>query len=82
MDTGIDQILARKAERQQRDKAAAVRREENGERQPVIIEKSITGLYTCRYEKGVVPEPLRGMFTNIQSIYTVAKQRDIPTRIA
>lgn len=46
----------------------------------LIIEKTPTGLYYARYLKGPVPDVLKGTFTRVQTILSIAKQRDIPVK--
>lgn len=74
MDTGIDAIMQRKA----------AKKEEKKDKEPfeneLIIETTPTGLYYARYLKGPVPDVLKGTFTRVQSILSIAKQRNIPVK--
>lgn len=78
--TDIATILEKKAERVAHQKELKAQREENGERQPLIIEMEPEGLYYARYEKGPVPNDLKGKFTRIQRILDIARSKNIPVR--
>jgi hypothetical protein len=77
MDTGIDLILQRKAEKLQAADERRKERSDKGEVNHLLISRSPTGLYQCRYEKGPLPDELKGFFTNKKRIIDVCLKRDI-----
>lgn len=65
LDTGIEELLAKKAERKQAAEERRKERSDKGEVNYLIIERSEHGLYSARYSAGgQVPEILRGYFTH------------------
>ena len=81
MNTGIDQILAKKAEKVAARQERAAEREKSGEVNELIIDKAPSGLYFARYSlAGRIPDDLKGFFTRKQHILDRAKQRNIPVK--
>lgn len=60
------------------------KKKEKAEKEPfeneLIIETTPTGLYYARYAKGPLPEVLKGYFTRVATILSIAKQRNIPVK--
>lgn len=75
MDTGIEELLAKKAEK----KIAAIQRkaekEEKGIINKLLIERNDVGLYSVRYkEGGPVPDVLKTMFTRKDKLIDAVRQ--------
>jgi hypothetical protein len=77
MNTGIDQILAKKAEKVAAVEERRKERADKGEVNHLLIQRTPTGLYQCRYEKGPLPDELKCMFTQKRFIVDICKRRDI-----
>ena len=76
-----DDIMAKAQARKEAKKAQeAVRKEGGG--LPLIIEKTPVGLYICRYERGAIPDVLKGFFTHKFRILAIAKERGITVQEA
>lgn len=73
-DSGIAQILENKVQRSIERAERKKEREETEGRQPLILERNNVGLYYVRYEKGPVPNLLKGHFTHKTRIYALAKE--------
>lgn len=79
LNTGISELLERKAEKVAAAKARKEQREEEGVVNALVIEREPTGLYFARYSlSGPMPEELRGRFTSKQRILDIAARRSIP----
>ena len=74
-----DDIMAKAQERKQAKRAQEATRKE-GEGSPLIIEQNQTGLFYCRYERGNLPDVLKGFFTHKFRILNIAKERGIPVK--
>lgn len=69
-ESDLERIMAKKAEklqasreRIQENKAAA-----EDVTNHILVEMLPTGLYKCRFEKGTLPESLKGQFTTIRRV--------------
>ena len=79
LDTGIAELLERKAERDAAKKQRKEDRVEAGIINSLLIEREPSGLYYTRYAlSGPVPEELKGKFTSKHRILEIASRRNIP----
>lgn len=75
LDTGIEEILARKAERVAAREERKKERADKGEVNKLILERNETGLYMVRYKAGgLPPESLRGYFTHKYKLLDMVRQ--------
>ena len=80
MDTGIDYILEKLANKKLEQKTKQIEldsREDN----LLILEKNAVGLYTCRRSfGGTLPSELKGKFTSRNKILAICNQRGIKVK--
>lgn len=74
-NSGIAEILEKKA--QKKLEQAIKKIEEPQPRQPLLLDRNSTGLYYVRYERGTIPNLLKGHFTHKSRIYALAKEAGI-----
>lgn len=69
-ESDLDKIMAKKAEKLEasREKIKERKDAEADVTNHIIVEMLPTGLYKCRFEKGTLPEPLKGQFTTITRV--------------
>lgn len=69
MDTGIAEILEKKADRVAKAAERRKERSDKGEENKLLIERNEYGFYTVRYkEGGQVPEHMRAPYTRRQRL--------------
>ena len=73
-----DEVMEKAAERKAALKERKEERKEAGDVNRLIIEQSPNGLYTCRYQRGPVPEELKGYFTHKHKVLDICNRRNIP----
>lgn len=74
LNTGIEEILARKAERKVAAEERKKERADKGEVNKLLLERTDTGLYYVRYKAGGnPPESCRGFFTHKWKLFDVIK---------
>jgi hypothetical protein len=79
----VSESLAKIQEKHAAKKAAyaerKAEREETGNVNKLVVERTPMGLYFCRYSMhGPVPDELKGFFTRKQRIIDIAAKRGIP----
>ena len=78
MSEAFDKVMQKAAEKKQAAKERKEEREEKGIVNKLVIERTSSGLYECRYSmRGQVPDELKGLFTRKDRILAIAKQRGI-----
>jgi hypothetical protein len=78
-DMSYDLIMEKAMLKKEKARESRALREE-GKGTPLLIERTATGLYTCRYERGLLPDALKGFFTRKSRILDIARERGIPTQ--
>jgi len=77
--TLFNKVMEKHAEKKAKAEARKVEREEQGIVNKLVIDRTPSGLYTCRYSMhGPVPDELKGFFTRKERILAVAARRNIP----
>jgi hypothetical protein len=78
MSEAFDKVMQKAAEKKLAAKERKEEREEKGIVNKLVIERTSSGLYECRYSmRGQVPDELKGLFTRKDRILAIAKQRGI-----
>ena len=78
MSEAFDKVMQKAAEKKLAAKERKEEREEKGIVNKLVIERTSSGLYECRYSmRGQVPDELKGLFTRKDRIIAIAKQRGI-----
>jgi hypothetical protein len=78
MSEAFDRVMQKTVEKKQAAKERKEEREEKGIVNKLVIERTSSGLYECRYSmRGQVPDELKGLFTRKDRILAIAKQRGI-----
>ena len=77
--SAYEKVRAKHIEKKQAAAERKAEREEQGIVNALVIDRTPSGLYSCRYKlSGPVPEALKGSFTRKDRILAIAKQRGIP----
>lgn len=75
MDTGIEELLAKKAVKKQEAQERRKERSDKGEVNKLVIERTEHGLYFAKYAMGgPVPDLIKGLFTHKPKLLDAVKQ--------
>ena len=78
MSEAFDKVMQKTIEKKLAAKERKEEREEKGIVNKLVIDRTASGLYECRYSmRGQVPDELKGLFTRKDRILAIAKQRGI-----
>jgi hypothetical protein len=76
--SAYEKVRAKHIEKKHAAAERKAEREEQGITNKLVIDRTESGLFTCRYKlSGPVPDVLKGMFTRKERILAIAKLRGI-----